>query len=375
MPSINQKKIFIFSSVHRWDDTRVFHKQAVSLAKKYHVELHAPALFDYKVYKGVNIYGLTKWNKKTDRVKVHLVLFKRIINSDASIFHFHDPELLIIGLFIRLVLGKKVIYDVHEDYPKQISSADWLSKPLGKMIGFVIGIIERFSNLLLNHFIVVTKPIYKRFDRANTTIIYNFPFIQTAEMRKSSDTIQLVYIGNLREDRGIKLLCQAFRNLQEENIEQSIRLIVAGELSGSKMFNAELREIFKMKGIVYKGLLPYQEAMKIMSESHIGIIPSHYKSNYFEALPNKLFEYMQNQLLVITTDIPLWDSIVTGFDIGFTFKGESLISLINILTKCIKNRGIISEKAERAKQVAMKKFSWESEEIKLLKLYDMVLSN
>ena len=44
-------KIFIGTSVHRWNDNRIFHKEAVSLAKKFNVELHAPADFDKK-----NIY-------------------------------------------------------------------------------------------------------------------------------------------------------------------------------------------------------------------------------------------------------------------------------------------------------------------------------
>ena len=47
-------KIFIGTSVHRWNDNRIFHKEAVSLAKKFNVELHAPADFDKKKINGVN---------------------------------------------------------------------------------------------------------------------------------------------------------------------------------------------------------------------------------------------------------------------------------------------------------------------------------
>ena len=63
-------KIMIISSVHRWDDTRIFHRQATSLAKKFDVELHAPADFDSKVLNGVKIIVLPKWNKERYRVKL-----------------------------------------------------------------------------------------------------------------------------------------------------------------------------------------------------------------------------------------------------------------------------------------------------------------
>ena len=47
--------IFIGTSVHCWNDNRILYKEAVSLGKKYHVELHAPAEFEQKHLNGVDI--------------------------------------------------------------------------------------------------------------------------------------------------------------------------------------------------------------------------------------------------------------------------------------------------------------------------------
>ena len=54
----SNKMIFIGSSVHRWNDNRIYYKEAVSLAKKYHVELHAPAEFEQKHLKASPIFIL-----------------------------------------------------------------------------------------------------------------------------------------------------------------------------------------------------------------------------------------------------------------------------------------------------------------------------
>ncbi len=370
---MNKEKVFIFSSVHRWDDTRIFHKMAISLGKKYKVELHAPAEFTKKRIQNVDVIGLPKWKKKSDRLKIHPILLKRIIKSKATIFHFHDPELIPIGILTKLVLGRTVIYDVHEDYPKQIASVDWLPNSISWLLGKWIGYIEKFAQHALDHIIVVTKPIAKRFVDKRTTIIYNFPFTTNRRIEKWNDGVQLVYIGNLREDRGIRLLCHAFQKMKRNVSDTNVRLIVGGELSGSAEFNNDMRILFEQEGIHYKGLIPYDEAMQLMSNSHIGIIPSHYKANYFEALPNKLFEYMQNELLVITTDIPLWESIVIGNHVGYTFRGESAESLSDTLTQCILNMKDVKEKASRGKVLAEKRFSWDSQATKLFHLYENLL--
>ena len=53
----NNYNIFIGTSVHRWNDNRIFHKEAVSLSKKFSVELHAPADFNKKELKSIDKFA------------------------------------------------------------------------------------------------------------------------------------------------------------------------------------------------------------------------------------------------------------------------------------------------------------------------------
>ena len=131
-----EKSIFVGTSVHSWNDTRIFYKEAISMAKKYNVEIHAPADFDFKEEQNVKIFGLPLWQRVGERRLIRKLLFKRVKESSADVFHFHDPELIFLGLYVKLFKKKKVIYDIHED----IYSAILLKK---SEIGF-------FSNDLFN---------------------------------------------------------------------------------------------------------------------------------------------------------------------------------------------------------------------------------
>ena len=78
-----------------------------------------------------------------------------------SVIHFHDPEFLLFAICLSL-LGKRMIYDVHEDYTKAFEQ---------KNINFLL------KKIIL--FVVVKMEAY--FDRFCTTVIaekcyeYRFP--------------------------------------------------------------------------------------------------------------------------------------------------------------------------------------------------------
>ena len=59
------------------------------------------------------------------------IFIKALRQPSGSVFHIHDSEILHVGLYLKL-LGKRVIYDAHEDTPRQISYQHWIPKWLRK---------------------------------------------------------------------------------------------------------------------------------------------------------------------------------------------------------------------------------------------------
>ena len=122
-------KVCHLTSVHPIDDVRIFVKECTSLAAYgFDVTLIAcgdTAFEDTK--NGVKRISLCiPVNNRLQRmIKRPKAVYKRALEVNADIYHFHDPELLPIGKKLKKK-GKKVVYDVHEDLPNDILVKEWI---------------------------------------------------------------------------------------------------------------------------------------------------------------------------------------------------------------------------------------------------------
>ena len=110
--------------------TRIFYKLALSQIKLgYEVSIcgQDPQSVPY-IKKQVQIYPMPKLSRLgIKRLIIPLKLFLQAYRIRANIYTIHTPELLWVGWGLKKLMGCKVIYDVHEDYEKNIRYAGYYS--------------------------------------------------------------------------------------------------------------------------------------------------------------------------------------------------------------------------------------------------------
>src|SRR6185503_2696447 len=121
-------KICHITTVHPAQDARIFHRMCRALAAQNHeVVLIAPQSFPAERRLRPSVFNGAI--ERAARPRRSVIALKAALGEDASVYHFHDPELIPIGLLLKaLRRNSAVVYDVHEDYPSMMRDKYWLPR-------------------------------------------------------------------------------------------------------------------------------------------------------------------------------------------------------------------------------------------------------
>lgn len=367
---MTNKKIVILTSVHSALDVRIFHRQAKTLAAAgYNVTLIAQhdksgTLDDVK------IISLPKFRIRFQRM---IGLTFRILNlalrEKADIYNFHDPELIPVGLFLKLFTSAKVIYDVHEDYSEAILSRYWIPKYIRKIIAVSFSAFENLTSYYFDFIITATNHIKKRFRGRNVISIKNYPItidIVPIHHIKHHGQIILIYAGSLDKDYGTKEIIQALNLLKEENI--TLKLLGKFE---TDWFEQEIKSLPGFGKVEYLGRVNRDEVQKNIIDADIGLSYDYPVPRFKVGLSTKVLEYMALGLPVIVArmDVSVDQEIVEAENCGLAVEPTNPYELAKAIKYLIENPGIRKEMGKNGRKAVLEKYNWEKESIKLLKIY------
>ena len=167
------------TNIHSPLDQRIFYKEALSLvAAGYKVKIVGPGPVELTGERaGVQIQTIPLPQRPWGRISNLFRLWKASQREDADFYHFHDPELLLLGVALRLQ-GKKVIYDVHEHFPQVVFVRTWVPDILRRPLSFLVDAWERFLACWLSGVVGVVDEQGERFEKCQFAAVKNYPRLE-----------------------------------------------------------------------------------------------------------------------------------------------------------------------------------------------------
>ena len=288
----------------------------------------------------------------------------------VDIWHCNDFEAYWMGLFAKFLNPKlKLVYDLHE-YQKERLGTPWYVK-------VIIGLMERWFIHRAIKVITISPGIQNEYQRLyglkEITLIRNTPHLTTTEnhdlFRKKFSIRQdqkiFLYQGMLGPDRGIEELISAFQTRHDDRAV----LVIMGQ---GKLQTQVIEATHQCPIIFHHPYVPYHLINSYSSSADVGLnMAKNSCLNHTFCLPNKIFEYIQALLPIMTNDLVDCKQLIQSYQIGHVIDDYSDKGINQAIDEMLQmDFNALKIQLQKAKLI----LNWEKEEIALKDLYAEIIN-
>lgn len=371
----SQVKVCHLTSAHTSSDSRIFIKECLTIAYAGY-ETHLVATGGSSHTKnGVHIHGVPKADRRLKRFTATVFrTYQKAQSLNAHIYHFHDPELILAGILLKL-RGKWVIYDVHEDAPQQTLIKHWINPGLRRLVAWFMEGLDWLATKKCDGIIAATPSIAKRFPSSKTITVQNFPILN--ELMLDAPTAYqerppiVVYAGMISAMRGIKEMVQAVGLLPAD---LNAQLYIAGSFDPDELEN-EIKKLSGWDRVKFLGWQSRQRIAAIFGQSRLGLVLFHPAPNHIKAQPSKLFEYMSAGIPVVASDFPLWKEIIESAGCGLLVDPLNPKAISEAIRWLLEHPKEAEVMGKRGQKLVRERYNWDREAEKLLNFYKKIKRN
>lgn len=272
------------------------------------------------LYNDIKVIAIKRLkNKLFSYLRVYFLAVKPIIKSDFIYFYY--PSSLRFLVFLCIVFNKKYgIYIRGIDDLKNVESNIFY-----KHSNFVLTVADYFTNYVN---LVVKKNIASNI---RPMIFLNESDIQWDRTYKLTDTLNILFIGRMSNDKGVLELIHATNQVKKSGVKIKVNLIGDGEyISELKKIVIELK---LQEEIIFSGaIFDRSEIIKYHEKANLFILPSHH-----EGFPRTIYEAMILGTPIITTFVGGISGVMVDRINCYKIQHKSVNSLVETIIYASEN--------------------------------------
>jgi len=371
-----KNKIAHLTSVHVRSDTRVLYRECESLViAGYDVSLIVCDGLGDEIVCGTRIVDAGGHSdKRLIRVVLGtLSIYMRALKLDAQIYHFHDPELIPIGLLLKRK-GKRVIFDIHENIVNQIKMKRWL--PLRTMISKLYFLLDSISSrafyliLAEDSYAKIYNKLSKRY-----VIIKNMPKLTLFDkyIVPRGNKKGIFYIGVIAKERGIYHVLEGLRILKKRGIHFHFHCVGNISSGDESKISDKLTKYGLEDCVTFYGRLELAKGYQYSRECRVGVAILAPSENYKESYSTKMFEYMAAGMPVVTSNFPIYKNVIETNDCGICVDPFNTHEIARAIEYLMLNDEEADRMGKNGRSSVEKEYNWMVENNKMLNFYEDLL--
>ncbi|MDO5677569.1 MAG: glycosyltransferase [Propionibacteriaceae bacterium] len=249
-----------------------------------------------------------------------------------------DPDTALSAWLSSKVLRRRWVADVHEDYRELLRDRAWVPKPLLAVLRGAVSvlnwIITQADLVLVADEHVPPRSARRRFVMRNVPDVTLLPPMPSLVEPTSSELARsevvskpgdvtadvgtsrtAVYIGDMRESRGLRLMVEAVAATSADESPWSLTLVGNLAAADEAWFHDRLKQPDAAR-IRWHGRMAPVESWRIAEGAAVGLCLLADTPAFRDAMPSKVYEYLAMGMPTIATPLPRVRELVEGTGAG-----------------------------------------------------------
>lgn len=297
---------------------------------------------------------------------LNIYTFWFLVFSRLDLIWAVDMDTLPAAKCAAVIKRKPIVFDGHE-YFSELPELTNRQKTKGIWVK-----LERIFLPGCNLYYTVSPGLvnlYKLNLNLDFRLLRNFP-IQRKEIKipilKADEKI-ILYQGALNTGRGLEQAIKALSFL-----EDNYRMVIVGRGDITDELIQLTKSMNLEKRVIFTGPVPFEELHKYQENAMLGLaLHENMGLNYYHALPNRIFDYIQAGIPVLANDFPDMAEIINNSETGLiTNSLEPEIIASTIKEAC--ESTLLRRKWQDTIPLAAKHYTWNNEKDVIKEVLELV---
>jgi glycosyltransferase involved in cell wall biosynthesis len=372
MQEIKKRRIVLASVLKPVNDPRMFEKIGQSLSPHYEVHIIGTKSKTDSSHDNIIFHPLASYARLSiDRIVAPLRILKKILYLKPALLIICTHELLWVVLIAKIFLRCPVVYDIRENYFRNILYTNSFPALLRIFIALYVRIKEWMTIPAINNCFLAEAGYEKelRFVGRKKIILENkvkkILLPPAGKWSADDQKIHLLFTGTLAPTTGIFVAIDLATRLH--GVEPRIQLHIIGFSPLHSVYH-EIKNQTKDKNFIFFKESPepvsHVEILSAIQKADFGIIAYPRNLSTENTIPTKLFEYLGYRLPILLLDFAPWVAKCRGFSAAIPFHHNNPDTA-----------GILYAMAHhKFYSEAPNDVFWEAEEAQLLQTVDRLLN-
>ncbi|MCF8267094.1 MAG: glycosyltransferase family 4 protein [Ignavibacteriales bacterium] len=300
-----------------------------------------------------------------------------VIKYRPDFIHAHDLPMMPLGVILKILTGKPLIFDMHENYPEALryfNKKGMLNKIFKNPA--LAALLEKFSIIFADIIISVVSENTERLkaqgvapdtlrEVSNTVDLETFIVGgETAGIKEFEGKQIIIYSGTVGYERGLEIPVEAMKYLRRSFPNAALAIVGEGTAIPFLKETAVQHGVQDM--VMFLAWPGHDQIGKYISTAEICIISQ--PSNPFinTTIPHKLFEYMAAGKPIIVSDAKPLKRIIEETGAGEFFVSGDAKSFALAASEMLQSTSKYGDKGLAA---VRSKYNWKNDEAELLAIY------